>query len=42
MKLLLKKHMDFDEVDCYIDLDEEKTSNVGRLTYLFNEIKVLK
>ena len=42
MKLLLKKNMDFDEVDCYIDLDEEKSSNEGILSSLFNEIKILK
>jgi len=42
MKLLLKKAMDFDEVDCYIDLVEEKASNEGILSSLFNEIKLLK
>ena len=42
IKLLLKKNMDFDEVDCYIDLCKEKVSNEVILASLFNEIKLLK
>ena len=42
IKLLLKKNMDFEEVECYLDLKEEKASNSDIIMILFNEIKELK
>ena len=34
--------MDFEEVECYLDLKEEKASNSDIIMILFNEIKELK
>ena len=42
MILSLKKLMDFDEVNCSLNLIEKKISNEEMLTILFNEIKEMK
>ena len=42
IKLSLKKVMDFDEVECYLDLFEKKLTNEELIKILFNEIKEMK
>ena len=42
IKILLKKNQEFDEIDCYLDLNEIELTEEEMLTKLFNEIKQLK
>ena len=42
IKLSLKKVMDFDEVNCYMDLYEKKLTNEEMIIILFNKIKEIE
>ena len=42
IRLLLKKNMEFEEVECYLDFEEEKASTINIIMSLFNEVKELK
>ena len=42
MTLTLKKQMDFDEVECNLDLFEKTITNEAMIKILFNEIKEMK
>lgn len=42
IKLSIKKVMDFDEVNCYMDLYEKKLTNEEMIVILFNKIKEME
>ena len=42
IKILLKKNQEFDEIDCYLDLNKIELTQKELLNKLFNEIKQLK
>ena len=42
LKILLKKNQEFDEIDCYLNLDEIEITKDEMLKRLFNEIKQIK